>query len=151
MSQSVPNPERGSTTRLLCSFVISCVCYSASAYEVAELNCPGIIVAPQELLRVNLPEEGQIIGGLFFGAVLLTPMLYDVISGVRFLRGLDSQLDDIKLRPGRGGSWKNPPTPLPIKAKVFIYFFMLILAIFLAYHELPPLICRASSSVAVMN
>jgi hypothetical protein len=44
--------------------------------------------------------------------------------------GFDSQLSDIKVRPGRGGSWKDPPVPVRIKAKVFIYLLMLIFAIF---------------------
>jgi hypothetical protein len=108
-------------------------------------------VAPQQLIRANLPGEGQIIGALFFGAFFVSLMIYDVISGVLFVSGFDSQLSDIEVRPGRGGSWKDPPVPVRIKAKVFIYLLMLIFAIFLACHELPPLICSASSSVVVTN
>lgn len=131
MSQSVPGLERESISRLLCSLVISCVCCAAASYGFAARGCPGIIVPPQQLLRVDLPDEGRIIGMLLLGAFFVSLILYDLVSGVRYLCGLDSQLNDIKFRPGHGGSWRGaPPAPLPIEVKFIVYPCMLMVAIF---------------------
>jgi hypothetical protein len=149
-SQSSRRSTEGSPKRLLVSLLISYLCCFVASYELAVHKCPGSILGIGPLIDQDWRTDKQLIGALFMGSFFIAMIVHDIISGIRFRCGLDSELNDLKLRPGHGGSYRKGNTTFPIsrRGRFILYALLFMIAMLFVVHVAPRVMCSLPSSAS---